>query len=68
MLISLPTIFLGVAKVISRFKTIFVDLFGVMYLTGCLLAFVITNLIDWVELGVQQRVQMEFSYFILMII
>ena len=68
MLISLPTLFLGITKAIARYKTIFVDLFGIMYLTGGVVAFVITNLIDWNEVGAQQRVQMEFTYFLLMVI
>ena len=67
-LISLPTIFLGFAKVIARFRTIFVDIFGIMYLIGCVLAFVITNIIDWIELGAQQRVQVEFVYFLFLVI
>lgn len=43
-----PTIFLGLMKVIAYFKMIFVDLFGIAYLVGYTLALVTLSLTDWI--------------------
>lgn len=51
-LTGLPLITLGLAKIIARFKVNFVDLFGIFYLLGYVVALSLTN---WIEIGQQLK-------------
>ena len=71
MLVTLPTILLGITKAIAHLKTIFVDLFGIAYMTSCVLVILIISLTDWFDLAplaLQQRAQLDVSFFLSLLI
>ena len=62
--VSIPTIFLGLMKIVARFKAIFVDLFGVAYFAGAGLAAVTLSLTDWIELSEIETIRLDLGQYL----
>ena len=59
LIIALPTILLSLMRFIAQRKLIFVDLFGLSYLSGYVLAFMILRLTDWIDFSKTEIVQLD---------
>ena len=62
--VSIPTIFLGLMKIVACFKAIFVDLFGVAYFAGAGLAAVALSLTDWIELSEIETIRLDLGQYL----
>ena len=60
-LTGLPMMLLGLVKILARYKIIFVDLFGLTYLLSACLTPIILSLTNWIEIGPQQKIQLDLS-------
>ena len=54
-----PTLLLGIVKIIACYKPVFVDLFGVAYFIGYVLAAVTLSLTDWIKLSSHEKILID---------
>ena len=52
--LSIPTLFLGLIKIVARYKAIFVDMFGVAYFASAVLTSTTLSLTGWIEISDQE--------------